>query len=315
MDVNTVLHKDLVKSESQFTFELEGKSEIDVRTLTQILNSTVGIIEELVAGEPDAYVNLKVTKFSTGSFDIDFHAIAEQVASIMTAPEILASTLAGGVLGVFRIAKHLKGEKPKEIIDSKGGNKEIINADGGSIIVAKKTADSFFCNNKIEGEIIHIVNIISQETDRTGFRLTGPNLSAKHEEELVEINKEEFDFIKPVVSDMIQESERTVFTNTVQATLIIRKPDLTGDSKWGFIFDKNIDAAIEDKEWINKIRERKFRFGPGMKLPVVLKIEVDLDSCQQSIRGSERYTVMQVTGEVIEPETVDYQTKIEHSTL
>ena len=307
MNNEAVIHKDLVKSEAQFTFELEGKSEIDVKTLTQILSSTVGIIEELVQREPDAYVNLKITKFSTGSFDVDFHAVAEQVVSMLTDPKALASYLVGGVLGSFKIAKHIKGEKPKEIIE-KEENSEIINADGESIVVSKKTADSYFCNNKIEGEVIHIVNIISQETDRPGFRITGPGESQVIE--TVEYQKDDFSSIKPVVNEMIKESDGKVFSNTVPVTLIIRKPDLTGDSKWGFILDKNIDATIADKNWLEKIRKCRFRFGPDMRLPVILKMEVDLDNCGQPIKGSERYTVMQVTGDVIESESDDNQTKM-----
>jgi len=304
MAEETMFLKDLIKSEAQFTFELEGKSEIDVKTLSQILSSTVDIIEEMVKNEPDAYVNLKITKFSTGSFDIDFQAVAEQVVTMMADPKSLASGLVAGVIGAFKIAKHIKGEKPKEIINN-GDNSEIINAEGEAITVLTKTSDSYFCNNHIESQVIHIVNIVSQETDRPGFKINGPDGNM-----VVEFKKEDFQSIKPIVNEIVEEGKQ-IFANTVAANLIIRKPDLTGDSKWGFVFEKNIEATIEDKEWLKKIRLEKFKFGPNMRLPVMLRLEVDLDENNETIKGSERYAIERVTGDVFEPEEL-HQFKIEH---
>lgn len=291
----TAIIKDLIKSEALFTFELEGKSEIDAKTLSQILSSTVAIIEEMVKNEPEAYVNLKITKFSTGSFDIDFQAVAEQAVTILADPKSLASYLVGGVVGAFKIAKHVKGEKPRSIIKN-NENTDIVNSEGESISVLTKTADSYFCNNTIENQVIHIVNIVSEETDRPGFRIKG-----KDDGVTVEYKKEDFSSIKPIVDEMV-EVKKEVFVNRVPAILIIRKPDLTGDSKWGFIFEKNIEATIEDKDWLAKIRAEKFKFGPNMRVPVVLRLEVDMDECGDTIKGSERYAIEKVTGDIFEPE-------------
>lgn len=308
MDEEIMYQKELVKSEARFSFELEGGPEIDVRALSQILNSTVEIIEELVRGEPDAYVNLKITKFSTGSFDVDFHAIAEQTVSLLTNPNALASYLVGGVLGSFKIAKHLKGRKPRQIIKEED-NSIIINDDEESLIVNEKLSDRYFCDNKIEGNIIHIVNNVFQESGRRGFSIAETGRDG--EDEMIRYQEDDFHYIKPVVDDMKEDAQCHTFVNTVDAVLIIRKPDLTGDSKWGFVWDKNIEATIADKDWLQDIRKRRFKFGPGMQIPVKLKIEVDIDDIGELIKGSERYTVEEIRGEISELSFGDDQIEFE----
>lgn len=286
------MNNELVKSTAQFTFELEGESTIDARALSAILDNTVCIIEEMVKNEPEAYVKLNVTKFEQGSFDIVFQAVAEQVEMIISNPQALASGIAAGVLGVFKIAKHIKGEKPREIIQEENDCK-VVNCDGEVLVENKKVVNKYFENAKIENSIINIVSVVNSDGDRESFRLTQNN-----GENVVEVEKKDFNKIKQIVHETKVED---VLSNTIDVVLAIRKPDLVGDSRWGFIFDHNIDATIADKEWIDDIREKNIKFGKGMRLPVKLLIEIDLDRDGQAIKGSERYTVLKVTGDIIEP--------------
>ncbi|HCU07640.1 MAG TPA: hypothetical protein DF480_01485 [Clostridiales bacterium] len=292
---NDIVKADFIKSEAQFSFELEGKSEIDAQALSQILSSTVDIVEEIIRNEPDTYVNLKVTKFRNDSFDIDFQAVAEQAVTLMSSPDAIAAYLVGAVCGVFKIAKHLNGSRPQKIENS-GDDAQITNVAGNTLITSRKTADKYFSGAKIENSIINIVNVVKQDEERQGFQIKD---NVKNE--VVEYTKENIHAVAPVVEGMIID-EAEVFENTIQTFLIIRKPDLYGDSKWGFIFDKNIDATIEDKAWLERIHAEKVRFGPGMRIQVELKTEVSLDKSGNVIKGSERYRVLKVIGDIIEAE-------------
>lgn len=292
--------KDLIKSEAQFTFELKGDSGIEADTLSQILNNTVDIVNAVVQGDSDTYVNLRVTKFSTGSFDIDFLAVVEQVKTILNDPGAAATLLVSSVGGAFKIAKHLKGKKPKEIRSNEDGC-EVVNAENESIVVPSKVGDTYFKDCNIENSVINIVNIVNDETDRPGFDL---KYKKGESVESVEYTRQDFSNIKPVVSEMKEVDVEQIFSNVFEVNLRIRKPDLEGNTKWGFILDKNIDATIEDEEWLEKVRENNIKFGRGMILPVRLQMDVGIDKLGNVVKGSERYRVLKVTGEIISMEEV-----------
>ncbi|MBB1533090.1 MAG: hypothetical protein HG465_003045 [Mogibacterium sp.] len=283
--------KELIKSEDQFSFELKGDESIDAAELSLILQNTVNIVSSLVQGQEDTYVNLKVTKFSTGSFDIDFRAVCEQIKNLINCPESLSALIVAGVTGAFGLVKHLKGEKPKTI-KNVGDNCVIENFEGKQYSVNKCLGDSFFKDSKIENSVINIVNI-AENNKREGFFVKG-------DLEEVAFNEADYSKVGAVVPSMLEENN-SIFTQKVDAILEIRKPDLVGNSKWGFIFTKNIEATIEDKEWLEKIHEEKTKFCVGMKLPVHMRIDVPLDENRIPV-GEPTYTVLRITGDIIEEE-------------
>lgn len=281
--------EELVKSKARFSFELEGKSYIDVNELSGVLNNTVDIVNQIVQGSQDTYVNLRITKFSTGSFDIDFEAVAEQVMNIITDPAAVAAGIVAAVSGVFRITKHLMGKEPKSF-KVNGNHVNITNADGKSLIINKEISDKYFNNSKIEHAVINIINTV-EKSEREGFNIETDN-------DVIKYNKDDFRQIRPVVENMIDNQERT-HTNIIPTELFIRKPDLVGNSKWGFIFTTNIEATIEDEAFLEKVKMEKIRFGKGMRLPVLLKIETKLDK-DGSPKPDPVYTVVKVTGDIID---------------
>lgn len=273
----------LIKSKAQFTFELGGPPEIGVESLSDILNNVVLIITELVQNEPDSYINLKVTKFSTGSFDIDFQAIAEQIPSLISSVNVAANVV-GGLLGVFGIAKHLKGKNPREVIKN-GENSTIVNFDGNSVSFESKTVNQYFEKAKIENSIICIINSVDEHEKRP-FRITDGDKE-------VTLSVEEMKTIEPVVQNLLVESQECLI-NECEAVLLVRKPDLVGSSKWGFVYDGNIEATIEDKEWLSEFRETQQMVCSKSKMRVILRIETPFDKNQLVIPGNTKYIVVKV---------------------
>lgn len=83
----------------------------------------------------------------------------------------------------------------------------------------------------------------------------------------------------------------------------MKKPDLLGDSKWSFIFNKIIEAEIEDKEFVNKVHSGIIRnLYAGVKIPVKLRIEQELDEKGLPIKDTDKYFVEKVIGDIIEPQ-------------
>jgi len=58
---------------------------------------------------------------------------------------------------------------------------------------------------------------------------------------------------------MDEDTVSSTWVDTIETNLLLRKPDLMGNSKWGFYFNKNIDATITDQEWLDKVHSGKER--------------------------------------------------------
>ena len=99
--------------------------------------------------------------------------------------------------------------------------------------------------------------------------------------------------------------------NTIEnIELALKKPDLLGDSKWSFILDKIIEVEMEDKEFLDKVHSGIIRnLYAGVKIPVKLRIEKELDEEGFLIKDTDKYFVEKVNGDIIEPQ--DRQTKLD----
>lgn len=69
--------------------------------------------------------------------------------------------------------------------------------------------------------------------------------------------------------------------------LLLKKPDLLGDSKWQFVYNKTIEAKIEDEDFLDKIRRRKISVRAGVKIPCLMQLEYDLSDRIDIIQKSE----------------------------
>ena len=84
---------------------------------------------------------------------------------------------------------------------------------------------------------------------------------------------------------------------------MLKKPDLLGDSTWQFVYNKNINTKIEDKEFLNKVHKREIKaLYAGVKIPCLLQIEYELDDKLNPIKDSDKYTIIKVLGDIIEPQ-------------
>ena len=188
----------------------------------------------------------------------------------------------------------LKGDAPKKLEYTE---KEAIitTQDDQQITVPDSTAKVYFQNNKMDNTIINIFNIISEDKERSSIIITQDN------KEKVKIEKEEFKhMIKRAIPEVVESSR--VWKNISTVDLLLRKPDLLGNSRWGFYLNKNIDVTIEDNTWLNEVHTGKIKnLYAGIRIPVKMEIEVDMDKDNLPIKDSERYSIMEITGDVIEP--------------
>lgn len=281
---------DYIKSEAFFSFELSGEECIDAAHLATILDNTVEMCRSISSAVPDAFVKLNITKFSTGSFDIDFQAVAEQLNNFIQDPKTVAGAVAGAMLGAFKIAKHLKGEKPKSVLHAESKTK-ITNADGVVISVPQLIGKEYFKEAQIENSVINIVQQV-EELRRPGFTVAMG-------EERAFFDIDDLKKCAPVVEKM--DAQDDTFTDVSVRVLIVRKPDLQGSTPWGFIADRNITATIEDEAFLDRVHSGEYTFSKGTKLRVRLRHTVSLDE-NGEIAGQPTYVVEEVLSAPIKGE-------------
>jgi len=95
---------------------------------------------------------------------------------------------------------------------------------------------------------------------------------------------------------------KTIKQKPISVDLLVKKPDLLGDSKWQFIYNKNIEAKIEDELFLEKVRNRQIVILAGDKINCELEIEYDLTERLEMIPKSEKYNIKKINGEIIKPE-------------
>ena len=171
-----------------------------------------------------------------------------------------------------------------------GDYKIIQNHDSELLTVEKKTAEAFFNNASIDGSIILMFN------DLENFKRKSISITKNTQNVQVNFNENDYPSMATPIVEAYKNEELT-HRESLQilenCELIIKKPDLLGDSKWEFIFDKRIHAKIEDKEFLNQIKEGKIKISGGCILMVTLQIKTSIDINYDVL--TVEYTVKKVT--------------------
>lgn len=283
---------ELMKSESNFAFHLDGDSSIDASLLANTIKD-MAELTKLAAKEvnPEAYIKMNVTAFKNGSFQIEFSTICEVLEtafSTTAAVAGLALTVVGTVKGFFEIKKLLKGKKPESITEKPDGKIEIKASDGNSICVSKSGA-AIMNNVKIDQLIVNISNNVLSHNPDGGFTFHTSN------EDLYCSS----DDIKSISKPLPIEESVVCKRARYQAIMPIKSLDLLGYSQWGFIYnDRTIKATISDEDFIEKVHNGEI-IKAGDSIETTLEVYVDLDVFGKPIEGTEKYTVLKVHGDII----------------
>ena len=123
----------------------------------------------------------------------------------------------------------------------------------------------------------------------------------------VNINENSFENMKINTFDNSLTNTKTVKQKPIMVDLLVKKPDLLGDSKWQFIYNKNIEAKIEDEDFLEKVRTRQITILAGDKINCEMEVEYDLSDRLEIIPKSERYNIKKINPEIIQPIQFDNQ--------
>jgi len=294
------MNTNFIESTETFVISFGGKSSIDAETFSQTINNTVELLKEsALANDPSCFVRLEIKANNTGSFETIIEAIVKFSENIFNKDNFrFAKEILDGYLDFIKIKEHLQGMKAKKI---ESNNLEIAIQNHHNEIkkFAKKTGEVYFKNCKIENIIVNQFTILDNDK-RSNFTI-------KTADSEVNINKNSFENMKIKTLDGDSTNARTVKQKPIRVDLLVKKLDLLGDSKWQFIYNKNIEAKIDDEEFLEKVRTRKITILAGDKINCEMEVEYDLSERLEIIPKSERYNIKKISPEIIQPSQEDNQ--------
>ena len=263
--------------ENDFKLKFEGDlNEVDASTLGySLLNITTLVQEVNQDAAPDRKIEIKVKANQPGSFlvHLGLEPAASNALLDWMSPEGVA--LAGGaallilkiVVELFKLRKELKGEKPKEVIQRED-EYEIRTGDNASIIVDKRTYNSYFNNPKINEALSKTFKTLEADPSITAFEITDVQ-----ESPLFEADRE--DFRGMALSTSVPQAQTKSIVEETQVYIV--KPSFERSLKWDVVYRGiRTPVAMKDEGFLNRIDSGE-KFAKGDILAVDMRIEQVLD--------------------------------------
>ena len=282
---------------ADLTIKYDGSSEIDVNVLIKTLQNTSKSLREISQIESGNDLEIKVQPFKEGSFDIplalnELYMTGQVPLIVQSIPTVIET-----FKNMFELVKLFAGEKFKQGKHIGGDNKvkkyEFKNNKGASTVLEVKVIDnsSSVDNSKTENHyhgpvyyapVTIIQNIVTDAAQTEG--VTGLKLMDKNKKVIAEIKETELKETATKIrasqleanKEENQETKRTV--KKTDAVLSICRPDFTGKTKWKVAYEGNpIDVKVEDKDFIEDVKNKVYSFYNAAKLKVDLIINQELD--------------------------------------
>lgn len=279
-----------VKSQSVFSFHLNGESSVDADVVINAIQN-MSIITSEIAKEEDPLLlsRLQVKPFKNGSFEIVFITIAELGLSIISNPDTaatIATKIVHTLFKCFEIKKALKGEPPKSVTNIKGDQVKIENRDG-QIIYAPSASTIVLNNSAVGNAVSNIATYAMKNNPNEGFSLLGESQDLK-------LSFSPDDIKNIAKSDPIEKVYTAKCTRSTEL-LLIKSLNLIGNSKWSFIYKrKTILASINDEDWLDNVQNGTINIRAKDSIRATLETTVELDSGGFPIPGTEKYSIIHV---------------------
>lgn len=280
----------------QLIFTFDGENNVDINLLVKTLSGISESYKNVIyANNPKANVELKIEAFNEGSFEVIISSVVSIVPSIIPIAQIALSNVKL-FLDIVKLKKDLKGKKPSEIIKESDKDK-VINQNGETNYYNSGVINIFFNKPLIDKGLTEVFSSLRGDRTRKA-------VSFKSDYERVDVAEQEYENMS---INLIEQSDDIKIKNVesqVTAELLLKKPDLLGESKWQFLYrGKTINAAIEDKVFLQKVKSGEIKaLYAQVRVPVKMKIEVVMNDKLEIV--SKKYKILEVIRDIIEPETV-----------
>lgn len=281
---------DTIVQKYEFTINLSGENSINIHSLSKILENLDILTKE--ASQNIANCEFNILAVNKGSFELLFEGIAVTAANLLTQDNInYISTCLKSINEWFAIKKHLGSGSPKGL--EKDEREITVTNESGEIQVFSASGAKFFENAKICNSIINIGTTL-KESNREQMRILGNDVTP---EKIMEISAEDYDELSAPID---LRNENTVYISHINTDLLLVTAVFNGDAQWGFYFNKNIKAKIEDEIWLNSFRESKIPLTYGTQMKVAMRMETLKDNYGNPIENTAKYYIEKVIS-VVKP--------------
>ena len=272
--------------EYKFQLYIGGEEGISAKDLAIQLSNLNDLIT--IASGSNCYCNLKVVSAKTGSFVIDFFAIAQVLQTFDANVGInMIKTTLETVGEWFKIKSHLHQNPPKSIEERADGVH--IESENGNVYVTDYRGAIFFENSIVRNSMINIGNSLSNSnSNRNCFSISGED-----GKEFVKLDKEQFEDISAPNDHIVEDC---FYTSEQRMRLIVIKPVLKGNSRWTFKTSENktIEARIEDETWKDDFDEGNIKLFAGIGLEVLVALQYKKDKYGKPIEDTTKYSIKKV---------------------
>lgn len=282
-----------MENKSSLTFTFEGDYEVDALSIVTAMQCLIKISNEIATQNyPGVEFRLAIRGLAPGSLSFDFVALASMANSLFTPDHIeYAKNLIDCIKTSFEIKHFLKGSLPKS--KKTAGESIIIENKDGSKMTIPVSNSVYLINPAIDQSITGIFAESTKSCGVSGVTIT-------HGTSKVEIPARDF----PALSEKIDVShidENLVLPEDHEVTVIrhneilyIRRPDILGDTKWGFKSDKNFSADVEDSEFLENVHSGKQSIVAKMYIVADVRLVMELGPDGLPDENTCKYTVVKV---------------------
>lgn len=285
----------------KMTFVFEGNNSVSVDLLVKTLSGVSESYESMVSSIDDsATLNLNVEAFKVGSFEIVFSSLVENLPPMLQLVQEVTPTVKT-FMEILKIKKDLKGQKPTSI-ENNGEKTKITNHAGEINYYNSKVTNLYINNPIIDRTLTDKLFTPLTLADKDAVKIIGDGTQ-------VEFKRDEYEEISTPIIEELANGEQTIeHESIVNTELLLRKPDLLGESMWGFKYDDQfINATIEDEEFISNVKSGSIKaLYHGVRIPVKMKIVATFDE-KYNLVAPKKYFILVVTGDPIEPDENDNQ--------
>jgi hypothetical protein len=216
---------------------------------------------------PNAPLGLKARAFTAGSLELPLEIIGPSTLFVAAHLPKIAAVL-GIVKQYFEIRLLAKGKKLPPP-DSKGqiSIENITLNNNGTI--------NLLVNSQVNGAVGIAASAI--EADDTIKKVE--ILQGKKRTPLVRVEREQLPYLKVDEQEPIIETPKKRTRVLKKASLVVRSPDLLGDSMWAFNYKSHkIEASLQDNEFLLEVHNGSRSFTAGTELVADMTVDEEFDA-------------------------------------